>query len=331
MTRSSGGSGEDDLIARYFRPIARAPGALKLIDDAAVLQTSGDDLVVTADAIVEGVHFRAGDPADTVARKALRVNLSDIAAKGATPAGFVMTLALRAADAGWLEPFARALGEDAEAFGCPLLGGDTVATPGPISISITAFGRVARGGMVRRSGAHAGDAVLVSGTIGDAAAGLFLGRDGRARERVSAEDVAFLDGRYLVPQPRTALAPVLARRATASIDISDGLAGDLAKLCAASGVSADIRVADIPLSDAAARLAALNCGIGLTDLFTHGDDYEIAFTVTDGDVTSCVADAAAAGVRVARIGTIVAGNAPPRFIAPSGQELLFPSRSFSHF
>jgi thiamine-monophosphate kinase len=331
MTGSSGGSGEDDLIARYFRPIARAPGALNLIDDAAVLQTSGDDLVVTADAIVEGVHFRAGDSPGTVARKALRVNLSDLAAKGAEPQGFVMTLALRRADAGWLEPFARALGEDADAFGCPLLGGDTVATPGPISISITAFGRVAKGKMIRRFGAGAGEAVLVSGTIGDAAAGLFIGRHSGARERLPAADVAFLDGRYLVPQPRVALAPVLNRYARASIDISDGLAGDLAKLCAASGVSADIRVADIPLSEPAARLVALDCGMGLAELVSQGDDYEIAFTVADEDVAACVGAAGTAGVPVRRIGTIVPGKAPPRFIAPSGQELTFATRSFSHF
>src|SRR5947209_4677099 len=125
-------SGEDSLIARYFRPLATAPGAFNLLDDAAVLNASADDLVVTAGAIVEGVHFLPDDPPDTVARKALRVNLSDLAAKGATPAGFVMTLALRAPDDAWLAPFARALGEDAARFGCPLLGGDTVSTRGPL-------------------------------------------------------------------------------------------------------------------------------------------------------------------------------------------------------
>ena len=153
MASAPSASGEDALIARYFRPIATDPGAFGLDDDAAALKSLGDDIVVTTDAIVEGVHFLPDDPPDTVARKALRVNLSDLAAKGAVPAGFVLTLALRGADEAWLEPFARALGEDATHFNCPLLGGDTVSTPGPLMISITAFGRVPSGQMVHRSGA----------------------------------------------------------------------------------------------------------------------------------------------------------------------------------
>src|SRR3982075_2830407 len=134
--RQENASGEDSLIARYFRPLATDPGAFDLNDDAAALKPTGDDIVVTTDAIVEGVHFLADDPPDTVARKALRVNLSDLAAKGATPAGFVLTLALRAADDAWLTRFARGLGADVGLFGCPLLGGDTGFTPGPARISI---------------------------------------------------------------------------------------------------------------------------------------------------------------------------------------------------
>src|SRR4051812_27514112 len=159
-------SGEDSLIARYFKPLATDPGAFGLIDDAAILQAQGEEIVVTTDAIVEGVHYLAGDPPDTVARKALRVNLSDLAAKGAIPAGFVLTLAIRSADDAWLAPFTRGLGEDAAFFNCPLLGGDTVSTPGPTLISITAFGRVPAGKMVHRNGARAGDRIVVSGTIG---------------------------------------------------------------------------------------------------------------------------------------------------------------------
>src|SRR6266550_34129 len=158
-------SGEESLIARYFRPLATDPGAFRLDDDAAALMPSGDDIVVTTDAIVEGVHFLPDDPPDTIARKALRVNLSDLAAKGAAPAGFVLTLALRSVDDAWLKPFAQALGEDAVLFNCPLLGGDTVATPGPLMISITAFGRVPAGQMVHRSGAKPGDRVVVTGSI----------------------------------------------------------------------------------------------------------------------------------------------------------------------
>src|ERR1700757_1043007 len=134
---ASGASGEDSLIARYFKPLATDAGAFALDDDAAVLKARGEDIVVTTDAIVEGVHFLPDDPPDTIARKALRGNLSDVAGKGAAPAGFVLTLALRSVDEAWLAAFAGALGEDARSFGCPLLGGDTVSTPGPLTISIT--------------------------------------------------------------------------------------------------------------------------------------------------------------------------------------------------
>src|SRR6201993_45059 len=155
-------SGEDSLIARYFKPLATDPGAFGLVDDAAILKAGGEDIVVTTDAIVEGVHFLPDDPPDTVARKALRVNLSDLAAKGATTAGFVLTLSLRRPDDSWLAAFAHGLGEDARTFDCPLLGGDTVSTPGPLTISITAFGRVPAGKMVPRTGARRDDLVMVT-------------------------------------------------------------------------------------------------------------------------------------------------------------------------
>src|ERR1700716_4069223 len=222
--RNKPASGEDLLISRYFRPLATDPGAFDLGDDAAILKAHGDDTVVTTDAIVEGVHFLPDDPPDTIARKALRVNLSDLAAKGATPAGFVLTLALRAPDDAWLAPFARGLGSDAGLFGCPLLGGDTVSTPGPLMISIAAFGRVAPGKMVQRSGAKPGDRVVVTGTIGDAALGLDILRGGAAAV-VLADDAAakaMLIGRYRVPQPRTALARVVREQASAAMDVSDG-------------------------------------------------------------------------------------------------------------
>src|SRR5262245_13170972 len=176
--RKDNPSGEHSLIARYFKPLAKHPGAFNLDDDAAALRSGGDDIVVTTDAIVEGVHFLPKDPPTTLARKALRVNLSDLAAKGAVPSGFVLTLALRGADDAWLKPFAQALGEDAAQFDCPLLGGDTVSTPGPVMISVTAFGRVPTGKMVHRSGARPGDRVVVTGTIGDAALGLDILKDG---------------------------------------------------------------------------------------------------------------------------------------------------------
>src|SRR6202140_1175830 len=280
--RQNDPSGEDSLIARYFRPLATDPGAFGLIDDAAILKASGDDIVVTTDAIVEGVHFLTDDPSDSVARKALRVNLSDLAAKGATPAGFVLTLALRAAEDAWLTPFARGLGEDAGLFGCPLLGGDTVSTPGPLMISITAFGRVPPGKMVHRSGAKPGDRVAVTGTIGDAALGLDILRGGAAAAALAGDAAAreMLVGRYRVPQPRNALVQALRDHAHAAMDVSDGLAGDLAKLCAASGVSAAIDAPSIPLSAAAAELLARGT-VGIETIVSSGDDYEILCAIPE--------------------------------------------------
>src|SRR3977135_3535106 len=189
-------SGEDSLIARYFGPLATDPGAFNLGDDAAILKALGEDIVVTTDAIVEGVHFLPDDPPDTGAPKALRVNLSDLAAKGAAPAGFVLSLALRAADDAWLAPFARGLGEDGDLFGCPLLGGDTVSTPGPLMISIAAFGRVPAGKMVTRRGAQVGERVMVTGTIGDAALGLAVLKGGKVHAASDATAREMLVGRY---------------------------------------------------------------------------------------------------------------------------------------
>ena len=321
-------SGEDDLIARYFVPLASDPGAFGLIDDAAILQGSTDDLVVTTDAVVEGVHFLPDDPPDTIARKALRVNLSDLAAKGASPAGFVLTLALREANEGWLAPFAQALGEDAKHFGCPLLGGDTVSTPGPLMISITAFGRVPRGKMVPRGGARAGDVVVVTGTIGDATLGLSLLKRGSSQGSPATQQALIM--RYRVPQPRTAVAQAVRDHASAAMDVSDGLAGDLAKLCKASGVSAEIKLEQVPIS-VGARLALGMKATTLEALISGGDDYEVLCTVPENRLTAFIEAAKAAGVEATAIGAIREGRDPPRFIAAGGR-LVTPKRgSYSHF
>lgn len=325
-------SGEDSLIARYFKPLATDPGAFGLDDDAAALKAAGEDIVVTTDAIVEGVHFLSADPPGTLARKALRVNLSDIAAKGATPAGFVLTLALRKVEETWLKPFAEALGEDAAHYGCPLLGGDTVSTPGPLMISITAFGRVPQGKMVHRAGARAGDLVFVTGTIGDAALGLDVLRGGPAALALADDAAAreVLASRYRVPQPRNALARAVRDHASAAMDVSDGLAGDLTKLCAASGVSADIELSRIPHSPAATALLSRGA-IGVEALIAGGDDYEILCTVGEDHAADFVQAAQAAGVAVAEIGRIVAGDASLRFLDRQGRELVLKRLSYSHF
>ena len=325
-------SGEDSLIERYFRPLANDPGAFNLTDDAAILSGCGDDLVVTTDAVVEGVHFLADDPPDTIARKALRVNLSDLAAKGATPAGFVLTLALREAVDAWLEPFARGLGEDANSFGCALLGGDTVSTPGPKMISITAFGRTPPGKMIRRDTARPGDRLVVTGTIGDSALGLDILSGGAVAAALHGDASArtMLIERYRVPRPRVGLASAVRDLASAAMDVSDGLAGDLAKLCLVSGVSAVIDAMSIPLSAAAAAL--LKCGVvGIEAIVAGGDDYEILCAIPENRLEAFGEAARATGVPVTPIGTVMAGSTPPRFLDGQGSEILLSRLSYSHF
>jgi thiamine-monophosphate kinase len=326
-------SGEDKLIARHFKPIAKHPGALGLTDDAALLSPPpGQALVVTADAIVGGVHFFADDPADAVARKALRVNLSDLAAKGAKPAGFVLTLALpKGLGDAWLKSFARGLGADAKKYRCPLLGGDTVYTPGPVTISITAFGTVPNGTMVRRAGASVGDHVIVTGTIGDAALGLRLRKERAIAKRwkLSAAMRRHLLSRYLVPEPRNALAETLRRHASAAMDVSDGLAGDLGKLCRASGVGAIVETANVPLSKAA-RAAVAAEPKAIEAILTGGDDFEVVAAVPPRKLKAFLAAARRAGVAVSQIGRVTAGQGV-RFQDGNGRQLRFRRASFSHF
>jgi thiamine-monophosphate kinase len=324
-------SAEDRLIARHFRAIATDPGAFGLGDDAGILSPPpGCDVVLKTDPIIAGVHFFPGDPADAVARKALRVNLSDLAAKGAQPAGFLLAIALPAGTSDeWLGQFASALGDDAARYRCPLLGGDTDRTPGPLTVSVTAFGTVPRGSMLRRSGAKVGDWVVVSGTIGDAALGLALRRDAPGWGLSSGER-AHLLARYQLPQPRTELADALLEHASGAMDISDGLAGDLGKLCRASGLAAEIDVERIPLSSAA-RSALRSDPALIEPILTGGDDYEILCTVPPVAFAAFQDAAKARNVAVTAIGRIVAGPDAPRFRNQDGLALTFRRPSFSHF
>lgn len=318
---------EDSLIARFFAPIA-GPGGLGLRDDAAlIVPPPGHDLVVTADALVAGGHFFAEDAPGSVARKALRVNLSDLAAKGAEPLGFTLALALPAGwTADWLEAFARGLGEDAASYACPLLGGDTVKAGGPLTLSITAFGTVPHGRMVPRTGARAGDRLYVSGTVGDAALGLQLRLAGW---RAPAGQEHLLD-RYLHPQPRLALSVALLDHASGAMDVSDGLVGDLAKMMRASGASAEVDLAAVPLSPAA-RLAVAADPALFDAAVTGGDDYEILASVPEDRATAFEAAAGAAGVPMTAIGRVRTGNAPALFRDREGRPRRFARGSFSHF
>ncbi len=324
-------SGEDDLIARFFAPLA-GEGGLGLKDDAALVSVEpGFQLVVTCDALVAGVHFFPDDPPDAIAAKALRVNLSDLAAKGAMPKGFILALALpselspsgRELDA-WLAAFADGLAIDIATYKCSLFGGDTVKTPGPLMVSITAFGAVPTGRMVPRTGARPGDLLYVTGTIGDAALGLQL-RLGKI-----AGQGDHLLARYLRPQPRNALAPVLLDCASAAMDVSDGLFGDLAKMMRVSGVSADVEAACVPLSPEAAAMIATHASAFETAL-TGGDDYEILASIPPQNASVFEARAAEAGVPVTRIGHVLRGDGAPRFRDASGAPLAFVRGSYSHF
>ncbi len=333
MSNRAAGSGEDWLIERYFRPLARHPGAFALQDDAAsITPPAGCDLVITTDALVAGVHFFAYDPPDAVGSKALRVNLSDLAAKGARPLGFLLALALPTEfSESWVAGFAQGLGADAEAFDCPLLGGDTVGTSGPMTISISAFGTVKPGRMVRRAGAQAGDLIVVTGTIGDAALGLLLRRDASLGERLrlSARQQDELISRYLRPQPRSAIAELLPAYVCAAMDVSDGLAGDLEKLCRASHVGAELELARVPLSEAARSAVAADASL-METIVTGGDDYEILASVAQSKLESFRTAASTLAVTVTPIGRIT-NEHQVRVLDDTGKAISFARLSFSHF
>ncbi|TCT03481.1 thiamine-phosphate kinase [Aquabacter spiritensis] len=328
-----GDSGEDRFIARFLRPLAAHPAALGLRDDAALIAPpAGTDLVVTKDALVAGVHFFADDPPGAIAQKALRVNLSDLAAKGAVPFGAFLALALpREADEAWLEAFFDGLGADVAAYGCPILGGDTVRTPGPLTLSVTALGTVPRGEFVPRTGARPGQAIIVSGTIGDAALGLKLRQEPGRFGFLSLIETqrGHLSDRYLHPQPRLALAPLLRSYAAAAMDVSDGLVGDVAKLLVASGCGGWITSSDVPLSAAAAAAVAAEPDLLRTAL-TGGDDYEIAAVLPVAALPAFAEEALALGIPVCVIGETCVGRGLDVLDA-AGDPLQFGVGSYSHF
>jgi thiamine-monophosphate kinase len=326
---------EDALIATFFAPLAGEAG-LRLRDDAALLQPpAGRELVLTKDLLVAGVHFFNNDPPAAIARKALRVNLSDLAAKAAEPLGFLLGLALPADwTAEWLKSFAAGLGADAANYRCPLLGGDTVRTPGPLTISITAVGAVDAHKMVQRDGVKAGDRIYVTGAIGDAALGLKLRRGASADQdwigALSEADALFLQDRYLLPQPRLALRDALKTFADAAMDVSDGLAGDLGKMLRLAGMTATIELARIPLSGAARR--ALQMAPRLIEaICAGGDDYEILCAVSPAEAASFEAAAAAAGIGVSLLAEASPGKGAPVFVDAGGEPIHLARTAFQHF
>jgi len=307
---------EFTLIARHFRPLA-GPEALGLLDDAALLTPPpGQQLVLAADAMVAGVHFLPDDPPETIGRKLLRVNLSDLAAMGATPLGYLMTIALAPGrqDA-WLAGFVAGLALDQAEFGLRVLGGDTVSTPGPLSLSLTILGHVPPGAALRRVGARPGDDLWVSGRIGDGYLGL------RAARGEIADPDGALARRYRLPEPRIALGLGLRGLARACMDVSDGLLQDASHLCRAGDCAAEVAAALIPVSDPAAPIAALASG---------GDDYELLFAAAPADRAAVAAAGIAARTSVTRIGRFTAGAARVTLLDENGADITPRKLGWSH-
>lgn len=311
---------EFSLIYRHFRPLA-GPGALDLGDDAAILTPpAGRELVIAADAMVAGVHFLPNDKPDLIARKLLRTNLSDLAAMGATPLGYLMTVSVpRDTPDAWFAGFAAGLAQDQREYGIFLLGGDTTSTPGPVSLALTILGHVAPGQALRRTGARPGDGIWVSGTIGDGALGL-LAATGKL-----ADPTGHLADRYRLPQPRIALGQRLYGIATAAMDVSDGLVQDLGHLCRAGGLAAEIDAVRVPLS-APAREAGQ-----LERCLTGGDDYELLLAVPPDRAAALAQAASASGVPVTYIGLFETGSPAVIVRAADGTAMPVGSAGWSHF
>ncbi len=328
-----GGLGELAFIADYLAPLATDAAALGLKDDAALLtKLPAHGLVVTADALVAGSHFFEDDDPGDAAYKALATNVSDLAAKAAKPLGYMLTLALAETPAReWAARFAGGLSRAQSEFGIALLGGDTVTASGAWWMSITAFGEASSRGLVPRGGARAGDLLYVSGTLGDAALGLILRlKKADFEAALTPENRDFLLKRYLYPQPRLALSQALAHYASAAMDISDGLALDLSRLCAASQVSAEVEVASIPLS-AAASAAATASPRAIEIILSGGDDYEILAAVPLEHGAAFETASREAGVPATKIGVANQGAGAPVFLKPDGTALALAAKGFEHF
>jgi thiamine-monophosphate kinase len=334
-------SREDDIIARFFAPLAVARPGIEsrgLKDDAGTIAPArGQTLVVTTDSLVEGVHFLADDAPEDIAWRALAVNVSDLAAKAAEPLAYVMALQLpaRCNDDRWLARFAAGLGNAQSTFGITLLGGDTDRATGGLIIGITAFGQVPMTEIPLRTGAKPGDVLFVSGTIGDAALGLSLrtAPDSGAPWLLDDTDRDRLIKTSLRPTPRLALRSALRRYATASMDVSDGLARDAGKLCAASGVAYTIRLADLPISAAARRVFAIDPAWPLKAA-TAGDDYEILAAVPPAQAAEFARAANAADTPVTRIAQLSApngGSATCRLLDSHGNAMQLTHDGWTHF
>ena len=324
MTRS----GEFDWISTYLAPLA-ADNSFGLIDDAALLDVpDGKSLIITQDAIAAGIHFLPDDPVDLIARKALRVNVSDIVAKGGRPNSYSLALGVpdtwRDAD---IALFAEGLATDQKQYELSLTGGDTYRSPDRLCVAVTMFSIIDRQAYKSRLGARAGDLIYVTGTIGDSAMGLkIVGGD----LSVNSADQSFLSNACRLPDPPLTAADVVAQMATASMDISDGLMGDCRKLCAASKVGAVIHRDKVPVSDAVDRLLAHNEALW-PSVLTGGDDYQILCTIVPDNATVFQQALAAQNVKITHIGAVKSSNIGAVILDIGGVEVSIGKDSYSHF
>ncbi|MBV8876937.1 MAG: thiamine-phosphate kinase [Gammaproteobacteria bacterium] len=317
--------GESELIERYFRGCGaeRADVVLGIGDDAALMRVPGGcELVAATDTLVAGVHFPPDSPAESVGHRALAVNLSDLAAMGARPAWALLALTLPQVDETWLEGFATGLGELARTHAVALIGGDT--TRGPLCISVQLLGFVPAGAALTRSGARAGDVLFVSGTCGDAAAGLALEQ---RRLQAPPEARSWLRERFLFPTPRVALGEELRRFASACIDVSDGLLGDAGKLASASHVGAELAWNELPVSDPLTALLGERRARELA--LTGGDDYELCFAVPPANIARLLMQLPPQEWRYTRIGALRA--APGAVVVRDGTVMEFSHSGYQHF
>ncbi len=319
---------EFERIEKIFAPLATHTGALGLKDDAALLSPSaGCEFVITTDAITEGVHFIGNESPASIAKKLLRTNLSDLAAKGAKPIGYQLAILVpaRLTD-DWLTEFARGLKEDQQQFGISLLGGDSSVSKGFLTLSMTAIGEAPKGSAILRSGATPDDMLVLSGTLGESSAGLKLLSS--QSDAISAVEKAYLVERYRIPHPRVELGQMLRGVASASMDISDGLMQDLHHLCHASGVGAVVHFEHIPLSSAVRKLF-LAGSLTFEDIVAGGDDYELLFTLPPQRATELPALSQRSGVPLTVIGSITKEKAI--YLDRDGKVIHLTHQGYQHF
>lgn len=330
MTSQPNRLGEFETIGKHFAPLSQNfSGAHGLVDDtASLLIGDGNEAVVTLDTMVSGVHFLPTDPPDSIARKLLRVNLSDLASAGATPRAYFLSLSLPSSILdSWIAAFAGGLAVDQAIFGVALGGGDTTSTPGALTLSLTAIGEAPQGQALSRAGAQAGQDIYVSGTIGDAALAIALVQSGDVEKALS--EAPALMARYRLPEPRVTLGTSLRGLATAVIDVSDGLVADLGHICRTSAVGATVEAAKVPLSPEAQRL--LSDRADLTEcVFTGGDDYELLFTARPEDAGKISALSKTLNLPLTRIGRTINGDSAV-LVSESGEIMQLADAGWRHF